>query len=187
MDRKFDISLPKPRKPGMPPPPPPVFPPTPPKQHIINVSVADNNNSSLNYAVLSSLQVINTRLTFVEQMLGVSGYSQLELGEVSGTAYPGDKGFANALAISSILEQLPSLVTVDTLNDRIQNFVTVGTMTDNLDALRDDIDQRIEALLSGNVNDENVSAIVSSIVSGYFTQEDYTDILNSITELNNGL
>jgi len=83
MDKKYDITLPKPRKPVGPPPP---FPPIPPKQNIYNINVSDNIGQ-LNYAVLSSLQVINSRLTTVENTVA-AGINQLELGEVSGTAYP---------------------------------------------------------------------------------------------------
>ena len=203
MDKKYDISLPRPRRPIGPPPPP--FPPIVPKQNIINVNVSDNNGQ-MNYAVLSSLQVINSRLTLVENALANADFAQLELGEVSGTAYPGDKGAANAALINYVIGQIGNLkdgITSAELisylsnyvtNDNLIGYATTDEMTNSLISLRSDIEHEINNIVSGNIDMKNVSGIVSgivsSIVSAYIEkdeEDDYTDILNNISDLNDEL
>ena len=186
MDKKYDISLPKPRKPeGY---RPPGFPPIGPKQNIINVNVNDNDDL-INYAVLSSLQVINSRLTAVENKVNDADFTKLELGESEGTAYPGNKGYSNATAITLISNQLQNFITQSalqtTLREALADFATIGAMNAMLDGINRTIDEK----LSGNIDNENVSAVVSAIAStvinNYHSEEnaDYSDILNNTNSL----
>ncbi len=190
MENRYDITIPKPRRPVMPPPvPPPPF--IPPRQQIINVNVTGNNTdsgTSVPYEVLSSLQEINSRLTIVETKIPTD-FTQLELGEISGTAYPGDKGYLNAANIALISQTLQSFLSEDEFQQRIMSYAT----NDALNQARTSIITEVSAELETKVDSSTVSAIVSAMVSeitvpsGGGDQADYSDILDIVSNFNDGI
>jgi len=191
-NNNHDISLPRPRKPvGPPPPHSPGFPPPPPKQNIINVNVADNNGA-LNFAVLSSLQVVNNRITQVESTLeniSLTG-SSIELGDRAGTAFPGDRGATLERTVYSMMSDLQTnFVTNSKLDSTLMSFARTANVNQSLDTLREDFYRELAEMsgtVSGQIDESIVSALVSSVISSYIhqDQDDYSDILNSINNFN---
>ena len=176
---KNDLIIPSPRRPVPPPPPPPYI-----DKRVINITVdgTGKDGGLPDSYVLSALQSMNDKLMRFEYVL--STYTSLELGEVSGTAYPGDKGFNNALAITLINEALTSLVSRDDLNDALIGYATTEAMSYNMDALRNemaDLEEKIDNIDLSGVSSQ-VESIVTSIMSTY--QDDYSELLSSINDFN---
>lgn len=205
---KYGLTVPRPRKPTPPPamPPPPPFP-IRPKKPIININV-NGGDKAIDYAVLSALQVLYKKVDDLEEIVGSggyfpSGYVPIELGEVSGTAYPGDKGHANAIAISLISQAMQNLVTKtelsifkdelnEALDDRLLAYATIQAVTQNIEELQYEFNKDIEQAyvdLSCNVSEAVVSTIVSSMLSSYVPSggtsgdEEYYPIISGIDDL----
>lgn len=186
MDNRYDISLPRPRRPVAPPcaPPPHCHPPAPPNQNIINVNVAPSDSTGVALQlgqVISDVQSLTNRLNAVEGALESGSFGGVELGEISGTAYPGDKGAANRVMLDYVMSQMGSFVT----DEDMIGYATVSGVTESFDSLRADIDNR----LSGSVDSGVVSSVVSSVISNYAqsNEGDYSTLLSSINGLNSEL
>jgi len=123
----------------------PFPPPPPPQNKTIVINMADFNGGSIDNTLISSAIVgLTERVTTIEENLvnGIS-LSSLQLGETSGTAYPGDKGYANANAISTINAALNIMaensVTRNDLDESLLEYAKTSNVTANIEDLRNSI------------------------------------------------
>lgn len=179
----YDIILPKPRKPVRPVPPLPSFQP---KNQVIIINDNGGQGGSTDPSVISALQIISVKVANLENIVNDISLSSLELGEVSGTAYPGDLGKRNADAISLISDALENdFVSKDyftvAITEALVPYATTDALVQNVESLRNDLEISISAV------EEKVPELVSAAIDNLdlYPSATYYPILSGIEDLNN--
>lgn len=157
----------------MPPPPPPA------QTKVVNINIDNKRIAGDDSQIISALQLINERLFDTEESINNISSNLLALGETASTAFPGDRGFANEIAIAAISSQLTGFITTDKLSEELLGYATNEHLGDIVSSLN----QRIDDLDFSEIQD-GISGVVSSIVSTMI-DDDYTDILNQIEDFQN--
>ena len=184
----------KPKKPFGPPPPPRVPPHlVPPKVVNINIDAGKNGTDQ----IYTTLGALDARLQSLEAWARDAAIAGVVIGTESGMAYPGDYGSENRRRIEALEGQSASMsssigslsMTVEsnyaTLNNNIG--AAVEGLNGNIDAVAENLAQ-LSASVSGGVDVDTVSSIVTSVITAYIKEEeDYSDILDKITDFNEGI
>ena len=177
--------------PPPPPPPhhgPPFFPPPPPPIPPQNINIYSGGSDKGQELIDDNQNKLLSALQLRVDNLELSG---LTLGEVSGTAYPGDKGSTNAqsitiinTAISSILDRLDTFVSEDMLSSTLSEYSTVQATSDAILLVQDTLNANLSSAVDNlSAEIEGKGYTTSAVVSAMIKENEETyDYLSGLQE-----
>lgn len=165
------------------PPPPhhgPFYPPPPPPIPAQNINIYSGGSDKGQEIIDGNQDKLLSSLTTRVELLEQQSLSSLVLGEVSGTAWPGDRGFENLqsitvinTALSSILERLDNVVTDQELSDILSQYSTVQATSESILLVKDEMESDLSSsidYLSAEI--EGKGYVTSATVSAMIQEKD---------------